>query len=58
MICELREWKFGSYNKERRETSQDRAKQNYDVARGLDRYVCLLYLLLVLDMVHLVYCVY
>lgn len=35
-------------------TEQD----SYDVARGVNRYVCLSYLLLLLDIVHLVYCVY
>lgn len=41
------------------EVRHRRTEQNsYDVARGVDRYVCLLYLLLLLVMVHLVYCVY
>lgn len=31
------------------------AELSYDVARGVDRCLCLLYLLLILDTVHLVY---
>lgn len=44
---------------QKRDVRHHRTEQNsYDVARGVDRYVCLLHLLLLLEMVHLVYCVH